>query len=210
MGLRRVRPLLLVAMTVVTAATLAGCAFTPIFPEPSTSPSSTAPDVPQGEQPDDLDEDPEGEGPGDPGTAAPALTCADLLDTETTRRFDEAAASGWGPSEDFAERMVEQSHPLARFIELDGLACQWGFPETDAVSVYAWSSISGADAAATESELVAEGYVAEPHPDGRAYCMPPGEQSLGYDDCYLFGAADWFYSLERSQLGMLASQVASR
>lgn len=105
--------------------------------------------------------------------------------------------------------MVEEANPLARFVELGGLVCQWGFPETDAVSVYAWSPIASAVSITMQGDIIEQGYLAEPHPDGRAYCRPPSEENLGYDICYLLGATVWYYSLERSQLGMLVTQVAA-
>lgn len=162
---------------------LSGCASAPVAPD-SDTPA------------DDL------------GPERRIVTCLSLLDDSTTAAFAAAAADGWSYSEDFEQRLVDQGHPLAKFVEWGGVACQWGYPNTDHnVYEYAWSPITDVDARKIELDLAERGHAQTDEFGGRLHCIRPSESALGYDDCYLLHGDEWLYSANRSELPMLVAQA---
>lgn len=163
-------------------------------PSPSPSPSSTG-----------TDDGREAEVPVD--TAPSAVTCASLLDEQTTSDFAAAADDGWTYLHDFEQRMIDQGNLVAKFVEFGGVACQWGHPSTDNIFSYAWSPITESDARQVEHDFTAQGYRQTGEFGGRLHCDAPHDSSLEYDHCFLFLEGEWLYSTARSEFGMLLAQA---
>ena len=172
-------------------------------PKPSPSPSAVGPGPTVPAPP------PEAEIPVDLGSGSHDVTCGSLLDESTTAAFDAAAPDGWLFSEDFEQRMIEQDHFLATFVEYGGTACQWGYLDTDNVYQYAWSPITETEARQIELEFAERGFEQSTEHGGRLHCAPPDDLLLGYDDCYLFMPDGWFYTSDRSQLAMFVAQAGN-
>lgn len=188
---------------------LGGCTFFPRGPltpvDPSPSPSALPPSASPDPSPSPSDQ---AEPSPSPSTAPPVstVTCDSLLDEDTKATFAEYSADGWAEAPDFAQRAIDEGNLVGEFVELGGVACQWGFPDSDSVYNYGYSAISAADATAIKERLVAEGALLTQEFGGDLYCYPD-VSGLGYEDCYLFLGTEWFHSLFRSEFEMLVSQA---
>jgi hypothetical protein len=136
------------AIPTVFAAVLVGCTATPDTTPSPSAPAATAPA-------------PETSEPTTP-VAEPAATCDTVLTAETYVTFE---ADGIEPIQPpivvnrFAQQMVEAG----------GLACTWGAPAAEGLTVV---RLSDADWAAWESALAGAGFVETNDPVAGAYTGP--------------------------------------
>ena len=158
------------ALALVAALGLGGCAPTSphlsVTTTPTPAASASAPET---------------------GSTAEPATCDTLLDQVS---IDAFAAEQYEPSDDFAQRAVEQGWPEAAFVTNGGLLCQWGYPQSDASEYFGLSPLPAQNAATIAARLVAEGFALHPHADGDLYAGPVSD---GRPQLFYFFAADhWF------------------
>jgi|GEM_PF-1795547 len=216
-----------IVTTIAVCLALAGCTGSPMLdpdasgspsasPRPSASPSPTASPAPSASPSTTPSPSPTPSAtpaprpsPTPAPTAPPAEAadaCAALLDAETAARFADSAASGWGPIDDFGDRMVAEGNVSGLFVEYGGVACQWGYPSSGDAFSYGQSAISAANAASVKSRLLSEGYVQSAGLGGELYCLPVELSPTGDESCFLFVGGEWFYTSIASELEMIVSQ----
>jgi len=167
---------------------------------PEPAPSSAAPTAPvaQPEQP--------AQSPSATPTPEPEpdeVTCASLIDTETTADLEEL---GWTVRED-PFTILDAS--------LDtGLSCTWGdFSEPSGTLVlFGWAPIAADAAVQAQSALLAEGWIRETGADGILITEDPGTAMAvdddGYGMSYLFG--DGWVTLSDTRQGLVLIERPAR
>jgi hypothetical protein len=169
---------------VLTAAALAAILTACTTPNEAPTPTGSAP--PSSPLPTS---EPSTAPPGPTPTTDPPtrLTCGSVLDPESVGEFE---ASGFTEIEDFADRMVEQGVPLARFAANGGVLCQWGVPASGSVENYGLSPITAAEADEEKGRLLDEGYASEDRDEGE---LLTGTDSAGNAQLYLFTDGFWYH-----------------
>ncbi|MBZ4486035.1 hypothetical protein LQ938_09340 [Microbacterium sp. cx-55] len=117
-----------------------------------------------------------------PTAAATAVTCENLIPTSIQ---DEFASHNWTYKQDVfrvGERTIS-----------DGISCVWGdySVASDHVQIFAWAPISGSDADAAQTELLAAGWLRVDDPNGTYLTEDPqtavSTDEDGYGLTYEFG-----------------------
>ncbi|MET4704247.1 hypothetical protein [Frigoribacterium sp. UYMn621] len=103
---------------------------------------------------------------------------------------------------DFTGRMRAPGSQLYRFIELGGIACEWGHPNSDVAYDLASSPITDAQATVEKATLVGLGWIASPLPGGGELFTNPHEDL--YKPVYAFSAGRWRYALLETDLELFA------
>ena len=129
------------------AVVLVGCTATPDATSPS-APSATAPSPDATSEPQP--------------SAEPAATCDTMLTTETYDRFE---ADGIEP----IEPPIVVNQLAQQMVEAGGLACTWGAPAAEGLTVV---RLSDADWAVWESDVADAGFVETNDPVPGAYTGP--------------------------------------
>jgi len=180
---RRIDPVLLV----VAVLLLAGCTAT-ASPHLSTTarpaPSATASAAPS---------------TAASAAAEPPATCENIVSpaayTELTTAPNEFVP-------EFTSRMRAPGSQLYRFIELGGIACQWGHPNSDVVFDLATSPITDAQAAVEKATLLRLGWTSSVSEGAEIFTR------TGVDDLYLpvysFSPGRWKYALLEADLKLFA------
>ncbi|WP_217183669.1 hypothetical protein [Streptomyces sp. AC495_CC817] len=173
-------------VALVAAAVLAGCSGAPdtaTTPTPkSTEPAAEAtPDTVETQAPETPDAE---------------LTCDTLISDGAVKALTD---TGWtAEPRDFA---------IGDVVLNDGLLCLWADYSvvSDHGQLYGWSPISGDDAAAAQSWLLAQGWIRENGAEGTYFTEDP-QYSLstdenGYGTTYLFG--DGWVKLSDTKQGLI-------
>lgn len=132
---------------------------------------------------------------------ASPLTCDDLLSDDMRAHIAENADEGLAFREDYGEAMIEQGNVVGRFVELGGVACLFGYPDTDNIAAYGYSSIDATEIAEVQSTLQSQGYQPSGDPPASLWCGESG-------DCYRFADGAWFWGSEQVMLDMVMSEAA--
>ncbi len=148
--------------------------------------------------------------PGPSASAGPSLTpgptaslACDTLVTPTA--LSRLTSGGSVFTEGFAKRMRDEGNELVAFLDLGGILCQWGYPESDASTVLGYSLITDAQAAAQKRRLTTEGWVAKVNPDGSEnWTTTNTENYLGNEPVYVFRPGNWRFALDVSGLADFA------
>jgi hypothetical protein len=90
---------------------------------------------------------------------------------------------------------------LYRFIELGGIACEWGHPNSDVAYDLASSPITDAQATVEKATLVGLGWIASPLPGGELFTNLHEDV---YKPVYAFSAGRWRYALLETDLELFA------
>jgi hypothetical protein len=137
-------------------------------------------------------------------TPSPAPLACDTLVTPAA--LSRLTSGGSEFTEGFATRMRAEGNELVAFLDLGGIVCQWGYPDSDASMVLAYSLITDAEATAQKQRLTAEGWVAAVNPDGSEnWTKTDIDSYLGNRPVYLFRAGNWRFALDVSALSDFAA-----
>lgn len=175
------------AFLVVGALLLAGCTPT-VSPSPSTtahpSPSVTSPAI--------------AVPPATPAT--PVATCENIV-TPTALTELTSAPNEFFP--EFTRRMRVPGSQLYRFIELGGIACEWGHPNSDVVFDLATSPITDTQATVEKATLIQLGWSSSRASDGGEHFTKAEIDPL-YAPVYAFSSGRWRYALLEADLKLFA------
>lgn len=144
-----------------------------------------------------------------PPTASPTptkdpVTCQTLV---TPAALHKLTSDGSEFNEDFEGRIRDEPavFGLRTFLDYGGLACQWGFPNSDSVTVLGYSPLTAERAASARANLLSEGWTPSMQADGsEIWTTADVDSSLGYRPAYVFTAGSWRYALDLSTLGYFA------
>jgi hypothetical protein len=131
-----------------------------------------------------------------PSASAEALSCENIV---TPEAWASLTSGGSVLSDDFVERMKSGGSDLLEFLDRHGVICQWGLPNTDSVTVLAYSPIDGADAKTQEKRLVADGWTSQQQ-HGGGVLLTKLIEGDDYEQAYLFRAGDWRYASDVGSL----------
>jgi hypothetical protein len=124
-----------------------------------------------------------------------------VLDDASIADYAEA---GWTLRDDFADRMVEQDHPLRAFPDSGGLLCQWG--AGDASEYYGVTTLPAPELAAGQEDLVSRGYTPEEYGDGVLLVAAISEGVREYN---LFTADSWMVALSTERIDEVRRNLAA-
>jgi hypothetical protein len=176
-------PLVRVSLLAVSVLLLAGCT-----PSGNTGPARTAQPIPS---------------PTSSAAASappkPADTCENIVTPAALTKLT-TPPNAFVP--DFTNRMRVPGSQLYRFIELGGIACEWGRPNSDIVYDLASSAITDAQASVEKATLVGLGWVASPLPAGGELFTNPQDDL--YKPVYAFSTGRWRYALLETDLELFA------
>lgn len=131
-----------------------------------------------------------------------SLSCDSIVSTTASSRLT-SGGSVFTP--DFATRMRDEGNELAAFLDLGGILCQWGYPDSDASTVLGYSLITDAQATAQKERLTAGGWVSAVNPDGsESWTTTDTERFLGNQPVYVFRPGNWRFVLDVSALSDFA------
>jgi hypothetical protein len=164
-------PLRLAVVAAVTAVVLTGCTISDV-PEAVPTASATASPTPTPE--------------ATPVAVAPE-TCDDLVDDETEAEFVE---TGYELTADYEQRAAAEGWPTLAFVTYGGLLCQWGYPASDASTIYGYSPITPDQAGSEKARLLASGFTTRDALGGELYELV---HEYGIDH-YLFTDGFWYHT----------------
>jgi hypothetical protein len=173
------------AFLVVGALLLAGC--TPTGPGPSTA-AHPRPPVPS-----------TGTATPSASPATPGASCENIVTPPALTELTSAPREFFP---EFTERMRAPGSQLYRFIELGGIACEWGHPNSDVVFDLATSPISDAQAATEKATLIQLGWSSSRGTEGWED-FTKVENDL-YMPVYSFSSGRWRYALLEADLKLFA------
>ncbi|WP_187270610.1 hypothetical protein [Lacisediminihabitans profunda] len=174
------------AIVALAVLALSACTWSAQTPTPPASPSVSSASP----------------GPSLTPTPTASLACDTLV---TPTALSRLTSGGSVFTEGFATRMREEGNELAAFLDLGGILCQWGYPESDASVVLGYSPITAAQAMAQKQRLTAEGWVAKVAPDGsESWTTTNTEKYLGNEPVYVFRPGNWRFALDGSALADFA------
>lgn len=130
----------------------------------------------------------------------PAATCENIVTASALTKLS-SAPNDFFP--EFTTRMRVPGSQLYRFIELGGIACEWGHPNSDVVFDLATSPITDAQAAVEKAALIQLAWVSSPAPDGGQYFTKAEVDPL-YLPVYAFSSGRWRYALLEADLELFA------
>lgn len=132
------------------------------------------------------------------------VTCQTLV---TPAALQKLTSGGSEFDADFEEKVRSEAATfgLRTFLNYGGLACQWGFPGSDNVTVLGYSPLTAGQAAAARTSLLNEGWTSATQADGsEIWTTADVDSYLGYRPAYVFTAGSWRYALDLSTLGYFA------
>lgn len=178
---------LIVAIVMIALGTSA-CSSTPeaIEARPAPSTSTSRPSTPS------------------PTPAKEPVTCQTLV---TPAALQKLTSGGSEFNEDFEGRVRGEPavFGLRTFLDYGGLACQWGFPNSDSVTVLGYSPLTAGQAAIARTNLLSEGWTPATQADGsEIWTTTDLDSFMGYSPAYVFTAGSWRYALDASTLGYFA------
>ena len=118
-------------------------------------------------------------------TAKPAeLDCRTLV---TPAAWTELTSNGFQPSEGFETKARSEGGDLARLLDLGGIVCQWGYPQSDATVVLGFAHVTPKQEALERAHLASHGWIASMKVDGRElWALATAEDTLGNVPGYEF------------------------
>ncbi len=136
-------------------------------------------------------------------TRAP-VTCQTLV---TPTALQKLTSGGSEFTADFEEKV--RSEPavfgLRTFLDYGGIVCQWGFPNSDSVTVLAYSPLTVEQATLVRTNLLSDGWTpATQHDGSKIWTTTNLDSYMGYHPAYVVAAGSWRYVLDISAMGYLA------
>lgn len=126
------------------------------------------------------------------GTAA--LDCRTLV---TSAAWVKLTSNGLDASPEFETKVRREGGDLARLLDLGGIACQWGYPGTDAAVVLGFAYITPLQATHERENLSSNGWVPSIQKDGRElWALANTENMLGNVPAYEFREGNVRFALD--------------
>lgn len=182
-----------VALAVV-AVTASGCAGSPeLQPGPSTTQEAAPP--PQTETPT-------------PTPTPYVPDCNNIISTETEATL---TAEGFVLLEEHESKLRVEQRTEAIFFDNGGVDCLWGVAGGgDSLVAFGYSTITPADAAAAQDQLVASGYTQTEEGADIVLSIDPQTDAMGIGDVFVFSAGEWFHGTTREAVAEIRQTVESQ
>ena len=133
-----------------------------------------------------------------PSPEADPVTCEALVPAE--------AVAAYGAKENF----IPLTKPVGsgdEFLELGGIQCAWGKPNTDSLNIFAWSPISPDQAAVKQAELETQGFFRQDIAEGTEYAQDLDDE---WGVHFLFSDGYWIEATNSEPPFVTAPELAAR
>jgi len=131
-----------------------------------------------------------------------ALDCRTLV---TSAAWVKLTSNGLDASPEFETKVRREGGDLARLLDLGGIACQWGYPESDGVVVLGFAYITPLQATHERENLSSNGWVPSIQKNGRElWTLANTPSMLEYLPAYEFKEGNVRFALDVESLEYFA------